>query len=242
MFRLLLDPLLSLLYPQECEVCHAKVERRDDGVACSECWAATRLFTGDEVLCHKCGSFLKGSGSQTGVSCHQCDDHLYDYAAAAGIYEKAIAASIVHLKHTPFLARRVADALLNALRRSGFDRTSMIVPVPLSARRRIERGYNQAEILARIVSKRSGFSCDSLSLVRKLDTPAHRTGMDMKARELTVRNAFEVKRPKLIEGHRILLIDDVFTSGATASYCAKALKKSGAVEVNVLTLARAVMD
>ena len=70
----------------------------------------------------------------------------------------------------------------------------------------------------------------------------HRIGMDEKARELTVRKAFEVTRPKLIEGQNILLIDDVFTSGATASYCAKVLKKHGAAKVNVLTLARAVLS
>jgi predicted amidophosphoribosyltransferase len=64
--------------------------------------------------------------------------------------------------------------------------------------------------------------------------------MDKKARELTVRNAFEVVRPKLINGKNIVLVDDVFTSGATASYCAKVLKKNGASRVNVFTLARAV--
>ena len=69
----------------------------------------------------------------------------------------------------------------------------------------------------------------------------HRIAMDKKARELTVVNAFEVTRPNLIAGQRILLVDDIFTSGATASACAKVLKKNGAVEVNVFTLARAIL-
>ena len=64
--------------------------------------------------------------------------------------------------------------------------------------------------------------------------------MDKKARDLTVKNAFEVGRPKLIKGANVLLIDDVFTSGATASQCARVLKKNGSAKVNVLTLARAV--
>ncbi len=68
----------------------------------------------------------------------------------------------------------------------------------------------------------------------------HRTGMDRKARDLSVKNAFEVARPNLISGHTILLVDDVYTTGATLSYCAKALKKHGAVEVNALTIARAI--
>ena len=66
--------------------------------------------------------------------------------------------------------------------------------------------------------------------------------MDKRARELTVQNAFEVLRPKLIAGKKVLLVDDVFTSGATASYCAKVLKKSGSVSVNIFTLARSSYD
>jgi predicted amidophosphoribosyltransferase len=66
--------------------------------------------------------------------------------------------------------------------------------------------------------------------------------MDQRARELTVVNAFEVVRPKLIDGKKVLLVDDVFTSGSTASSCARVLKKKGAAEVNVFTLARAVMS
>ncbi len=67
----------------------------------------------------------------------------------------------------------------------------------------------------------------------------HRAAMDKKAREMTVRNAFQITRPKLIADQNILLVDDILTSGSTASHCAKALKKSGASKVNVLTLARA---
>ena len=76
--------------------------------------------------------------------------------------------------------------------------------------------------------------------IRRMRPPMHRVAMDKKAREMTVTNAFEVVRPKLIEGRSILLVDDIFTSGATVSYCAKALKKKGAAIVKVFTLARAL--
>ncbi len=105
----------------------------------------------------------------------------------------------------------------------------------------IERGFNQAEIIAKSVANITGIPVDSHSLVRTTHTPMHRVGMDKRARELTVVNAFKVVRPNLIKGSRILLVDDVFTSGSTASNCAKALKKAGAERVKVLTLARAVM-
>jgi len=110
--------------------------------------------------------------------------------------------------------------------------------VPLSKKRRLERGFNQAEVLAKILAKQTCIKLDEKSLVRKIHTPMHRAAMDNKAREMSVKNAFEVKRPKFIEGERILLIDDVFTSGATASNCAKTLKDKSAKSVNVLTIAR----
>ena len=242
MLRAIQDSLLSVLYPQVCRVCGGTVERSDDGVACGECWAGTRILTGSEMLCMKCGAYLNESAKSFAVSCHKCDGHSYDKAAAVGIYEKALAASIIHLKNTPFVANRLRRGLLTAFQRSGFDDTTRAIAVPLSAKRRVERGYNQAEILAGIVAKGTGIRLDCQSLSRKLHTPMHRIGMDEKARELTVHKAFEVTRPKLIEGQNILLIDDVFTSGATASYCAKVLKKHGAAKVNVLTLARAVLS
>ena len=121
------------------------------------------------------------------------------------------------------------------------DGVDLIVPIPLSTLRRLERGFNQAESIATAFSRSTGIPVDAHSLTRKQHTPIHRIGMDQKARELTVKNAFEVVRPKLIGGKNILLIDDVLTSGATASSCAKILKKNGAVKINIFTLARAVM-
>ncbi len=241
MLRTLPNSLLSLIYPQECRVCSGHVKDHDDGVACHECWKATRIFNGTEMLCNKCGAFFGEKAALTPVYCRQCDDHFYDKAVALGIYEKALAASILQLKKVPSLPKHLKTAVasknLEALNNIG-----LIVPIPLSRLRRIERGFNQAEIVAKIVSRSINVPVDNHSLTRKLHTPMHRIGMDKKARELTVKNAFEITRPKLIEGKNVLLVDDVFTSGATASSCAKVLKKNGAVGVQVFTLARAVMN
>lgn len=242
MFRAVRDSLLSIVFPQECRVCLGPVENRDNGVACTRCWSETRLFDGGEVLCSKCGAFLGGSRTGPNVSCHHCDDHFYDKAVAAGVYEKVLAMTVIHLKADPILSQAAAAAFLDAFDRSGFDSTTVIIPVPLSKRRMIERGHNQAETLGRILSGKKNIPLDRYSLCRKTHTPIHRVAMDMKARELTVRNAFEVTRPKLIDGQNVLLVDDVLTSGATTSYCAKVLKKNGAGLVNVLTLARAISE
>lgn len=232
------DRLLSVIYPQQCSICKSIIERHEDGVACGECWTATRVFDGNEVLCFKCGAYLRESSAAEKSDCKQCSYDAYDKAKAIGLYEKALKASILHLKETPHVSKHVRKLLLEAFDNSGFS-PSLLIPVPLSKKRQIERGYNQAEILAAILSKHSGISLDCHSLHRKTHSPMHRAGMDRKARKLSVKNAFEVIRPKLIKDAQILLIDDIFTSGSTASYCAKALKKAGAASVDVLSIARA---
>ncbi len=241
MFRGLQNSFFSLIYPQECRVCGSHVENHTDGVACGECWSATRMFDGSEMLCDKCGAFFADKAAPVPVYCHKCDDHYYEKAAAIGVYEKAMAAAILRLKTVPSLPKRIRSMMPATQRVDIFEGADLLVPIPLSRRRCFERGFNQAEVIADAFSRSFRIPLDKHSLARKLHTPIHRIGMDKKARELTVKNAFEVMRPKLVAGKNILLVDDVFTSGATASACAKILKKHGAARVNVLTLARAVM-
>ncbi len=242
MLEAIQNSLFSLIYPQECRVCSNHVEDHSDGVACRECWTATRIFEGSEMLCNKCGAFFDEKAASVAVYCRKCDDHHYDKASAVGIYEKALAKSILHLKSVPSMAKRLRHLIHIAGRADSFNDIDLIIPIPLSRLRRHERGFNQAEIIADTISRTTRTPTDKQTLTRKLHTPIHRIGMDQKARELTVKNAFEVKRPKLIERRNILLVDDVFTSGATASSCAKVLKKNGAAGVKVFTLARAVMN
>lgn len=242
MLRTVRNSLLSLIYPQECRVCSGIVKDHDDGVACRECWDATRIFNGSEMLCDKCGAFFGEKAPFVKVFCHQCDEHHYDKAAAVGIYEKALAASIVNLKKVPVVPKHLQSKVADYRGLDRFAEVDLILPIPLAKLRHLERGFNQAALIAELISRLLRIPLDKQSLTRKLHTPMHRIGMDKKARELTVKNAFEVTRPKLIAGKNILLIDDVFTSGATASACAKVLKKNGADQVSVFTLARAVMN
>lgn len=240
MLQKIYDSLLSLTYPQICQVCADSVEASADGVACRQCWRRTRIFSGDETLCAKCSAFLQAKPADHETFCHQCDEHFYDAARAVGIYEHALAASVLNLKREPFISQTLKKLFIAAFENSPFQDAGLIMPVPLSKKRLLERGFNQAEILADVLRKEFNLEIDKQSLARKIHTPVHRAAMDRRARELTVENAFEVVRPKLIEGAKILLIDDVFTSGATTSYCAKVLKKKGAEKVYVLTLARAI--
>lgn len=240
MLRKIYDSLLTLAYPQSCQVCSDSVENSADGVVCRQCWSATRFFSGNETLCAKCSAFLYEKPTEQPTFCHQCDAHFYDAARAAGLYEKALAASVIFLKREPYVCPTLKDLFGAAFEKASFTDANLIMPVPLSKKRLLERGFNQAEVLAETLAKKFDLKIDKQSLVRRLHTPVHRAAMDARARELTVENAFGIARPKLVENAKIVLIDDVFTSGATTSHCAKALKKKGAAKVYVLTLARAL--
>lgn len=241
----LYDSTLALLYPQACAVCGASVEARADGVACDRCWRATRIFSGSETLCWKCGATTRGSVPEEKralVRCRRCDEAAFDAARACGVYEKALRASVLSLKREPYVAPRLAGLLCAAQRLAPLKDATLIIPVPLHPERERERGFNQAVLLGRALSKLSGLALDEWSLVRATHTERHRAGMDARSRRESVEEAFEVERPRLVKDESILLVDDVFTTGATVSSCAKALKLSGAREVFVLTVARPLMD
>ena len=231
------NTFLNLAFPQRCHSCSNQVEDDRFGVACSQCWATTTLFENSEGLCPKCGALSENP--QVASACRNCLDHHYDTACAIGAYGGAMGATILHLKQVPVLPRILLDRMSLILDSAKFSIVDLIIPVPLSPKRLAQRGFNQAEFIAAHVSKILHKPVDARSLLRKVHSPMHRASMDKKARELSVKNAFEVPRPKLIAGRSILLVDDILTSGATASNCAKMLRRNGAAEVNVFALARA---
>lgn len=240
----LCDAALSLVYPQACAVCESEcVESRADAPACAKCWRATRVFDGDETLCWKCGALACAglpAEKRSGVRCRRCDEWEFAAARACGPYAGALRASVLGLKREPFVRARLARLLAEAAAREPVSHATLVVPVPLHAERERERGFNQAALLARSVAKHAGMKLDEWSLARVAHSARHRAGMDARARLETVEKAFAVTRPRLVEGERVLLVDDVFTTGATASACASALLAAGASEVFVLTVARAL--
>jgi ComF family protein len=129
--------------------------------------------------------------------------------------------------------------MLATQQRAPLNSANLIIPVPLHAERERERGFNQAVLLARELARLSRLPLDEHSVVRRVHTERHRAGMDARARRDSVADAFAIRHPKLVAGQRVLLVDDVFTTGATVSACAAALKDAGAEEVYVLTIARA---
>lgn len=159
-------------------------------------------------------------------------------ARACGVYEGALRAAVLALKREPHVSSRLSRLLHQAQQREPLCSSTLIVPVPLHPERMRERGFNQAAMLGRALARRTGLRLDEWSLVRTLHTERHRAGLDAQARRESVSQSFRVERPRLIEGQRVLLIDDLFTTGATASACAVPLLRAGAAAVFVLTVAR----
>ncbi|MBL8231628.1 MAG: ComF family protein [Bryobacterales bacterium] len=161
----------------------------------------------------------------------------FDAAYSYGSYEGALQKLIHLLKyggvHT--LARPLGGLMLNAFPRTA--QIDVLVPVPMHWWRVWTRGFNQAELLAKEVARRTGVPVRNAAR-RKRSTPPQ-AGLSNSARRRNVSGLFEVSKPADVRGLHVLLVDDVFTTGATASACAAALKRAGARQVSVLTLARA---
>lgn len=235
------DSLLAIIYPQACAVCGGSVESRAYGIACEECWNKTQIFSDSDTLCWKCGLPSVGSVAfekREQVRCRRCQDTAFTAARACGFYEGALKASVLALKRDPYVCKRLIELLSAAQNNPPLNNATRVIPVPLHKNRQKSRGFNQATLLATALSRTNSILLDQRSLIRTSHTEQHRAGMDARDRQETVESAFEVLCPTVIQGERVLLIDDVFTTGATVSSCSRALLGAGAAEVFVLTLAR----
>jgi ComF family protein len=240
--HLFYDALLAVAYPQSCAICGDSVESRKFGVACEVCWKRTRIFTGRERLCWKCGAFLNDEVlpiSPEEVRCGRCETQCFNVARAVGSYKGALRESVLQLKRQPQLAPHLEALLITAAQREPLSLSTRIVPVPLHPKRQRSRGFNQAAVIAEVLSKGLRLPLDEVSVERVSLTEQYRAGLDAKGRRDTVADAFSVVHPKLIADENILLVDDVFTTGATVSACAAALLAAGAQNVFVLTISRA---
>jgi len=243
--QLLYDAVLNLAYPQACAICGRSVEQRKFGVACERCWNETKIFTGDEPLCWKCGLPAEAQVAREArdrVSCRRCDSQSFTAARAAGLYEGALRESVLLLKRQPHLSTNVAALLTAAARRDPVNTSTRIIPVPLHEERMRSRGFNQASVVAQTLSKLLRLPVDEVSLLRVSSAEKYRAGLDDRGRLETVSGAFQVRHPRLVANENILLVDDVFTTGATVSACAETLIQAGARAVFVLTIARASMS
>jgi ComF family protein len=231
-----------LFFPGDCRICKRALVKWTRVPVCDECLKSPKPLEAD-FFCAVCNMPFTNSYplDERGV-CAGCRSGLrgFDYAASYGVYEGSLR-SLIHLyKYSAMkpLARPLAAYLDRAM--SAEERFDAVVPVPLHWRRQWQRGFNQSELLARYVARRRGIPL--LQALRRRRATAAQAGLASAGRRRNVEGAFAVKHNARISagisGRKILLIDDVMTTGATAGACAAALKRAGAKSVSLLTLAR----
>jgi len=235
-----LEGLLSVLYPDGCKVCGTLVPELRQASICAGCWAGVRRVAGP--VCSICGRPLPAGPGPADGRCGNClfAAPPFTAARAAAYYEGTLREVIHHFKfgRQANLATPLADLLYQAYQETQpWLRVDVVVAVPLHRRRLRERGFNQSERLAMRLARRIGRPYLKGALTRRRATPPQ-SGLGRAARAVNVRGAFAVARPGRVRGRCVLLIDDVFTTGATLGECAGALRAAGAREVFVLTVAR----
>ena len=240
------DALASLVFPAPCRICEATLDTASRIPICRNCLESLRPIYGP--LCQLCGRpFISPlAGAARRPLCHLCRRGVYgfDLARSYGPYDDPMVRAITLLKYhavTPlggWFAARLADL---AMREPGSFAADVVVPVPLHPTRLRERGYNQAELIARPLAKRLRLPFRSYLLVRTRPRP-DKLKLTRQERWRTVRGAYALREGNRVDKLRVLLIDDVFTSGATLDACARALRRAGATSVIGLTVARVVPD
>jgi ComF family protein len=238
-----LEPVLDLVFPALCPVCGRRSDDRVHRPFCAACWTALPLWT--DAGCPGCAR--RFVGLPAGESCEACRGAPppFEWVRAVGAYRDGLRAAIHALKFRGRVA--VATPLAALLAERGAALIGMaaaapapidaVVPVPLHPVRFAERGFNQAELLAAPCARAWGRPLATGALVRTRPTRPQ-TELDAAERGANVAGAFAVRRPAALAGRRVLLVDDVLTTGATARAAARALREAGAAAVGVLVLAR----
>jgi ComF family protein len=213
---------------------------------CRTC-AQTLSQTLPQPLCARCGRPIVSMAVAEGASaplCHLCRLDVYDFdcARSLGAYTPSMARAVLMLKYDGVLSLGAwfAGHLVRAVLPEGAAfAADVVVPVPLHPSRLRQRGYNQAELIARPVARLLGIPCRSYLLVRTRPRP-DKLRLTRRERWETVRGAYAPREGAQVDKLRVLLVDDVFTTGATLDACSRALRRVGAVWVAGLTVARAL--
>lgn len=237
----LCSALLDLIYPRYCLICYTSLNNTNRKALCSECESKIE-FINQNTACPKCGMDL-GPYVEPETLCQECHNNppRFTKAIAVARYEGIIRDIIHQFKYArqKVLLDELANLLIDKWLKvsDSLPHIDLIIPAPLYRKKLKERGFNQSELLAEKVHKATGIPLEINNLIKMQSTP-DQASLNSSDRKKNLIDVFEVTNPQSIKDKNILLIDDVLTTGATASEIARTLKKNGAKDVYVFVLAR----
>jgi ComF family protein len=247
-FQFTAKSLFSVLFPSDCRICQSPLLGISNLPVCDDCLEGMVPIEG--VLCSVCGEKLFGQPfvTEAGPLCGLCRRAAprFRKAVAYGTYDGPLRDLIHILKYqrvrsaAPLLGKLVREAVQEA----GLSGPLAVIPVPLWPEKRRARGFNQAEEIARSFCRAqasAGIQLEATLLIRTRETTSQ-TGLTRLQRRANLRGAFAVRHTEKLRGRRVLLADDVLTTGSTAGECARVLLRGGAKEVFVATVARATRE
>lgn len=235
-----LTAALALIYPEVCQICGVQRAQPAEGLVCAPCWRQVRFIR--PPFCERCGLPFQGELTAP-FECGNCREmELHFRSARSAVATGGMVLEIIHrykYQRAHWFEAFLADLLIRAavpeLRGEAWD---WIVPVPLHPAKEREREFNQAERLARRLADATGIPV-ATHLLKRVEATRTQTRLTRPERAANVRRAFALRdRRQRLAGERIVLLDDVFTTGATTSACARVLREAGAGEVCVWTVAR----
>jgi competence protein ComFC len=240
------DALVSVIFPAGCRICDALLTSASRVPICETCLGS--FVPVPASACQICGRPLPALPQSQGspLLCPACGDKTYtfDRARSFAVYEGNLVRAILLLKFErieplgDWFAQRLAELVEKEADALEAD---VVVPVPLHRQRERERGYNQAALLSKPLAKRLRLPHKAVLLMRMRARPDKRI-LSLEERWESVRGAFATRPGSQVDNQRVLLVDDVLTTGATLDSCARALREAGAKSVVGLTIARAVRN
>lgn len=240
------DALVSVVFPSGCRICERLLTSASRVPVCEECLSSFARVAG--TACEVCGRPMPGltGKPEQPLLCPACQNRTYafDRARSFALYEEAVVRAILLLKFEQieplgaWFAERLAELVSADGERLAAD---VVVPVPLHRERERERGYNQAALVSKPLAKRLRLPHKAVLLVRTRARPDKQV-LSLEERWESVRGAFATRPGSQVDNLRVLLVDDVLTTGATLDACARALREAGAKSVIGLTAARAVRN
>lgn len=232
MIRKVADIIVDTLFPKTCPICDKTIGRKE--TICNKC--INKIHYIEEPKCKKCGKQLNEEETEYCADC-RVTKHIYNAGIAAFLYDDIISKSIYRFKYhnrrtyAQYYGQAIFKKYEKQIRRWDAD---VIIPVPVHEKKLIKRGYNQAELIARELGKCLGMDVDGCYLQRIVDTKPQKE-MARNERKKNLENAFKIC-DNVVKYNKIILVDDIYTTGSTIDECAQVLIEGGATTVNFISL------